>query len=387
MQDFIFNLPTKIIFGKDKVSEIGKHIKKFGPKVFMLYGEGSIKNIGVYDIVIDSLKKEGLDVIEYSGVKSNPVLSHTNKGIKVAKEKRVNCILGVGGGSVIDEAKAIATGFYYKGNVWDFYKGKRNVNKALPIVSVLTIPATSSEVNGGTVLTNEETRQKFGFFNQHLIPQVSILDPKVTFSIPAEYTAYSAVDVISHMLEGYLTNEADLVPVQDRIIEVLIKTVMESTEIILKDPKNYQERAIFMWSASLANSGIPSAGLGNWSAPNHMFGHVLGGYYDIPHGASLSIIIPAWMKYNLEEKTEKFAKLARNVFGVNKKDEKENAKVAVQEFKKWFKKIGAPVSFGDAELPTNELDDLAEGVMEVAKIWGIKGYSRNVILKILKLAL
>ena len=234
MQDFIFNLPTKIIFGKDKVSEIGKHIKKFGPKVFMLYGEGSIKNIGVYDIVIDSLKKEGLDVIEYSGVKSNPVLSHTNKGIKVAKEKRVNCILGVGGGSVIDEAKAIATGFYYKGNVWDFYKGKRNVNKALPIVSVLTIPATSSEVNGGTVLTNEETRQKFGFFNQHLIPQVSILDPKVTFSIPAEYTAYSAVDVISHMLEGYLTNEADLVPVQDRIIEVLIKTVMESTEIILK---------------------------------------------------------------------------------------------------------------------------------------------------------
>lgn len=387
MQDFIFNLPTKIIFGKDKISEIGKHIKKFGPKVFMLYGGGSVKNIGVYDIVIDSLKKEGLDIIEYSGVKSNPILSHTNKGIKIAKEKRVNCILGVGGGSVIDEAKAIAAGFYYKGNVWDFYKGEKNVNKALPVISILTIPATSSEVNGATVLTNEETRQKFGFFDQHLIPQVSILDPKVTFSIPAEYTAYSAVDVISHMLEGYFTNNAGWIPTQERIIEGLIKTVMETTEIILKNPEDYQGRATFMWAASLSNSGIPSAGLGNWSAPNHMFGHVLGGYYDIAHGASLSIIIPAWMEYKLEEKIKKFSKLARNVFGITKKNNKENAKAAIQELKKWFKKIGAPVSFNDAGLPTNELDDLAEGVMEVAKIWRIEGYSRDVILKILKLAL
>jgi len=387
MKDFELQVPTKIVFGKNRVSEIGKYAKYYGKKLLMVYGMGSIKDNGVYDQVIDSLKKEGLEIIEHSGVKSNPTLLHVNEGISIAKKENADFILAVGGGSAIDSAKAIAAGTLYNGNVWDFYEGTAKIKKAIPILTVLTIPATGSEMNGGTVITNMKTKEKFGFIDKHLCPKVSILDPTVTYTIKHKYTSYSAVDACSHLLEGYFTHAEDWFPIQDRYVEGLIKTIIESTNIILEKPQDYKGRATFMWAASLAWNGIGTAGLEGAEVPCHMFAHVLGAYYDIAHGAALSIITPGWMKFNLKRRTKRFAQFARNTLEIKQSNDEDAALKGIQAFQGWFVEIGSPVSFKDAGLPINELESLADSVLKLAGVWGIKGYTRKNIIDIFKLCL
>jgi alcohol dehydrogenase YqhD (iron-dependent ADH family) len=387
MNNFELCIPTKIVFGKGRVAEIGTYAKEYGEKLLLVYGKNSIKKSGIYETVIKSLKDVGLTVFEHPGVKSNPLLSHTKEGILIAKSKKVDFILGVGGGSVIDEAKAIAAGTLYDGDVWDFYKGTAKIKAALPVLSVLTIPATASEMNGGTVITNEETMQKFGFMDQHLFPKVSILDPSVTYTIPADYTAFSAVDAIAHLIEGYFTHNQKPYPIQDRYVEGLVNTIMESAEIILKNPEDYESRATFMWAASLAWNGLATAGVEDSSYPNHMFAHILGAQYDIAHGAALSIIIPAWMKYKYKENISQFAGFAEAIFGIKENNQETAAIRGMEQLKSWFKKIGSPVSFKDAKLPEDELEKLASEIIDLSKVWGVKGYPKQVILDILNLCL
>jgi alcohol dehydrogenase YqhD (iron-dependent ADH family) len=387
MKNFELCIPTKIVFGKGRVSEIGSYAKDYGKKLLLVYGKDSIKKSGIYETVIKSLSDEGLTVFEHPGVKSNPLLSHTKEGISIAKSKKVDFILGVGGGSVIDEAKAIAAGALYDGDVWDFYKGTAKIKSALPVLSVLTIPATASEMNGGTVITNEETIQKYGFIDDHLLPKVSILDPTVTYTIPADYTAYSAVDAIAHLIEGYFTHNQVPHPIQDRYVEGLVKTIMESAEVILKNPSDYEARATLMWAASLAWNGLSTAGVEDSSYPNHMFAHILGAQYDIAHGAALSIIIPAWMKYKYKGNISQFAGFAETIFGIKEKNPETAAIKGIEQLKSWFKKIGSPVSFKDAKLPEGELEKLAGEIIDLSKIWGITGYTKQVILDILNLCL
>ncbi|OQA20886.1 MAG: NADH-dependent butanol dehydrogenase A [Actinobacteria bacterium ADurb.Bin346] len=389
MKDFTLCIPTKIVFGKNKISEIGKYCAEYGNKALFVYGQGSIKSNGIYDIVVNSLKGKGIEFIEYPGVRPNPLVSHAKKGIEVARKEKVGFILAVGGGSVIDEAKAIAAGFFYEGDVWDFYKNTAKIKAALPLLTVLTLPATGSEMNGGTVLSDENTKKKFGFINKHLCPKVSILDPSVTLSIPLEYTAYSVVDACIHLLEGYFTHDDTWSPIQERYAEGLVRTIIECMAKIMENPKNYEARATFMWAATLAWNGIGSAGLGGISSPNHLFAHILGGHYDIAHGAALSIIVPGWMKYKYREKTHRFAMFAENVFGIKNGDENKKALAGIDAFEKWFIQIGSPVSFRDANLSIDELklDELADDVLELADIWDIKEYTRESIIDILKLCL
>ena len=242
-------------------------------------------------------------------------------------------------------------------------------------------------MNGGTVITNEDTMEKFGFIDEHLYPKVSILDPTVTFTIPKNYTAYSAVDACIHLLEGYFTQDDGWFPIQDRYVEGLVKTIIESTNILLEKPKDYNARAILMWAASLAWNGIGTAGVGGASVPCHMFAHILGAYYDIAHGAALSIIVPGWMKFMLKEKTKIFAQFGENVFEIDGKTNEEIAQKSIQAFKDWFVKVGSPVSFSDADLPADELDKLADSTLGLAEVWEIKDYSREDIIEIYKLCL
>jgi alcohol dehydrogenase YqhD (iron-dependent ADH family) len=382
MQNFIYYIPTKIVFGKETIKQIGDYAKEYGKKALFVYGKSSIKKYGVYDTVINSLKKSNIEVIEHRGVKSNPVLSHVEEGIKLANSQNVDFILAVGGGSAIDEAKAIAAGTRTDGDLWDFFIGKRTLKAALPVVDVLTIPASSSEMNCTSVITNDKTLDKVGFVSSLLYPKVSILDPTVTYTIPEKYTAYSGVDIISHLIEGYFTHHDEWAPIQDGLVEVLIKAVIESTERCLKDPEDYQGRATMMWAATLAWNGLYVAGIGDIQVPNHLLEHPLSALYDIAHGAGISIIIPAWMRYASAKNNQKFAQFARNVFNIKDGSPEEAAQRGIEALENWFKKIGSPVSFAEANIPSSDIDKIADRALALGKIWKHENYTRDIIVEI-----
>jgi len=386
MQSFTFWNPTKIVFGKDTAGQVGKQAAKFGQKVLMVYGQSSIKKTGVYDLVKKSLEASSLQVVEFAGVKSNPVLSHVREGVKLAKEQQVDLIVAVGGGSVIDESKAIAAGARTDGDVWDFFIDKATVRDALPIVTVLTLAATASEMNSGGVVTNEETGQKFNIGAPLLFPKVSILDPTLTYTVPANYTAYSGVDAICHLVEGYFTAADPNTPLQDRLVEALVKTVMESTDRILVDPRDYEARATMMWSATLALNGLTPAGIGPFGFPNHMIEHSLSALYDIAHGAGLSIVLPAWMAYTARRAPARFARFGREVFGISEADDQQAATKGTAALKAWFERIGSPTTLTAAGIPATDIPKIAANAVMLAKKWRLDDYTEEVIGEILQLA-
>jgi alcohol dehydrogenase YqhD (iron-dependent ADH family) len=381
MTNFDFYNPTKIIFGENRVQEIGKEALPFGKKCLMVYGKSSIKKNGVYDTVMKSLAEAGISAIEHPGVKSNPILSHTQDGVDLAKKEKVDFILAVGGGSVVDESKAIAAGATMDESIWEFLLGNVEVKDALPVLDVLTIPATGTEMNPTFVLTNDQTNEKVGRGSEPLSPKVSILDPSVTVTIPPDYTAYSAVDVISHLIEGYFTGDDDWTPIQDGYVENLVKTIIECTARILKNPENYQARATFMWAATLAWNGLGPSGIGNWGVPMHLIEHPLSGIYDIAHGAGLSITIPAWLTWKAEKNGSKIAQFGRNVFGIEDADQDSAAKKTIEALKDWFDSIDSPTSFKKADIPESDTEKITDLTCKLASAWGMdKEYTRDVIL-------
>jgi len=383
LQNFVLHLPTKIIFGRDTIKNIGPETAAFGGRILLVYGSGSIKQNGIYDRVTVSLAQAGLTVIEHPGVKSNPVLSHVREGIRLAKEHKVEAVVAVGGGSVIDSAKAICAGAEVNHDVWLFFKGKKGVKSKLPLTCVLTLAAAGSEMNGGMVITNEETSQKFGTGNQLLKPEVSILDPTATFTVPPSYTAYGAVDAIAHLLEFYFTTSDPATPVQDRFMEGLTINIMESCRKVLTRPDDYQARADLMWCATLALNGLTAAGLGMVGFPMHMIEHSLSALYDVPHGAGLSVVMPAWMKWRAAEAPAKFAQLARRVFAVEEKDQYLAALEGIERLKSWFRESGSPVSLRDLDIPESAIPALADNSMALAAIWRLKEYDSAVVSSIL----
>ena len=305
MFDFTFHNPTKIIFGAGKESLIGAELNAAGiNRVLLVYGRSSVVKSGLLDRVMASLKASNIAWSQFGGVDSNPLLSHTREGVAMAKEDKVEAILAVGGGSVLDEAKAIAVGALADEDVWQFFVSKE-VERALPLFTILTLAATGSEMNGNAVITNAETRQKYNIASSHVYPKVSILNPELTHSVPLNYTAYSAVDAIAHVIEGYFTKQPGT-HLQDRLVEGIIKTVIETTDLIMADPNHAKARASFMWAATLALNGLTPAGIGASSFPNHMIEHALSAIYNIPHGAGLSIVMPAWMKWYCSKNPSQF---------------------------------------------------------------------------------
>ena len=381
MNNFTFHNPTKIIFGKDTHLEVGAELKAYGvKKALLLYGAGSIKRSGLYDTTVKSLNDAGIEFVEFDGVVSNPVISHTREAVKVAKESHVDAVLSVGGGSVLDEAKAVAAAALVEHDVWDFFTGTV-ITQSLPIFSILTLAATGSEMNGNSVITNDATEQKFSFTSPHAYPKISILNPELTFSVDSAYTAFGSVDAIAHVVEGYFTQSSGAL-FQDRLTENIIKSVIESTDIIMQKPHDYDARAQMMWSATMALNGLPVNGLKDVSFPNHMIEHALSAIYNIAHGAGLAIVIPAWMQWYKEQKPERFCRFAQEVFGL---EEEMDGIIALKE---WFKAIGAPVSLSEVNIPQSDIPKIVANAFEMAKMSGLDSlYTEDEMTKILQLAI
>jgi len=379
MKEFVFYNPTQIVFGENQTKSIGKYLRN--RKCLFLYGSGSIKKNGIYDKVLESLAKYNVSFVEKSGVKPNPVLSFVYEAIELARKEQVDSILAVGGGSVIDSAKAIAAGFYYDGDVWDFFIDKAQIKQALPIYVVLTLAATASEMNSGAVITNETTKQKFNIRSDYLFPKVSILDPVNTYTVPKNHVANGSVDAIVHLLEGYFTKKYPKTPIQDGFVETLVKTIISSTKQILDNPTDYDARANFMWSATLALNGLTTAGIGAYAFPNHMIGHSLSALYDIAHGSTLSIVFPAWLKYNSATLSDRLKQFGKEVFNIY------DAQHSIVEIEKYFISIGAPTRLKDVGLGQKDIEPIAKNAVSLAKKWGLLEYSEDKIASILTFAL
>jgi alcohol dehydrogenase YqhD (iron-dependent ADH family) len=385
MKNFVFHNPTKILFGTNTIPLIGKETAAFGKTALLIYGQNSIKNNGIYDQVTQALQGAGVTIVEHGGVKSNPVLSHLRQGISAAKKKNVDVIVAVGGGSVIDSAKAISAGTIVEHDVWKFFTGKKSIKSTLPLTCVLTLAASGSEMNTGMVVTNEDTKQKFGIANKRLSPKVSILDPTATFSVSPAYTAYGAVDAIAHVLEFYFTNTEPYTPVQDRFMEGLVISCMDSCNRILQDLENYDARADLMWAATLALNGLTGAGLGKVGFPMHMIEHSLSALYNVAHGAGLSVVIPGWMVHQAQLTPEKFAQFGERVFGITSGSIEQKASAGIQALQSWFESVNSPTSLKELHISAQDIPMIAENAVALAKIWGMLDYKAEKIEEILKL--
>jgi len=388
MKDFVFHNPTKIIFGEGTISQLGGEAKAYGKKALLVYGMGSVKKNGVYDQAVASLQAAGMEIVEFPGVKSNPLMSYARQGVELAKAEQVDVVVAVGGGSVIDTSKSIAAGAVTDTDILEFFVFTSTVETALPLLTVVTIPAAGSEMNGGMVLTNDETLDKLGTCNYApLYPKVSILDPTVTYTIPASYTAFSAADSMSHLLEGYLTHTDDWSPIQDRYVEGLCKSIMEAADKTIADPNDYQGRATLMWAATMAFNDLASTGVGPIRFPNHMLEHPLSAIYDIPHGAGLSVMMLAWMTYASEKGNGRIACFARNVLGIEASDDAAAAKEGIEAFRQWLKQIGSYTSFADAGIPESGIDKITERTVALANLWGMTehGYNADTISEIYRM--
>lgn len=383
MQNFTYHNPTKIIFGQGTIPQVGGECATIGKKALLLYGKGSIKRNGVYDRVVASLKQAGVEWVELDGVKANPTLDHTHKGIALAKREQVDLVLAVGGGSVIDEAKAICAGTRVEHDVWDFYMRKAVAETALPLVAVLTMSATGTEMNGGTVITNEATDTKLGMGFDALYPRTSILDPETLFTVPSEQTAYGCIDATTHLLEGYFTGEDRFTPLQDRYVEGIIRTLTEIAASMIERPRDYALRSTFMWAATLAWNGTAPSGIGAWNTPNHLIGHSMSSLYDTPHGASLSIALTSWMPWYARSRPERLAQLGRAVFDIHDADPSEAARKTIDAFVNWFQSLGSPTTLRDIDA---DLDAFAENVGRCAPLWGLPAYTKEFIVELFKTA-
>lgn len=390
MINFEFYNPARILFGKGREMEAGKLIKKYGgKKVLLHYGGGSIKKTGLYDKVIKILAEEGIEYVELGGVVPNPRLSLVREGIKLCQEQDVDFILAVGGGSVIDSAKAIAAGIFVSHDVWDFYTKKANApDKALPIGVILTIPAAGSETSSGTVITNDENGLKRSMGSEVLIPKFAILNPELTYTLPPYQTACGASDIIAHLMERYFTNVTH-VDFTDRLIEASIRTVLNFAPKVLKEPDNYDARAEVMWAGTIAHNNLLSTGrIGDWGS--HDIEHELSGAYDIAHGAGLSIIFPAWMKYVYKENPERFVQFAVRVFDVDLPFEDKEAIIleGIDRLERFYKRMGLPTRLSDVNIGEERLREMAQKAMIGRETFGnFKNLTSEDIYNIYKLAL
>lgn len=382
MRDFTFYNPTRIEFGKNKEKQIGSYIAEYAiKKVLLTYGSERIKKDGLFDTVVASLQAQGIEYVELGGIQSNPVLSKVKEGIELAKKEGVDGVLAVGGGSVLDSTKAIAAGALYDGDVWDFFTFKAPIEKALPVFDIMTLAATGSEMNSFAVVTNEETKQKYFIASPFVAPKVSVINPELQSSVSKEYLVYSGVDVIAHSIEGYFTAtyHPDLTA---SYVEANIKTAINTTEKLLANPKDYEARGEFAWAATNALNGTTYPGIEGAVSPNHMIEHAISALHNVPHGAGLSVVMPAWMKWYYKENEAQFERFAKNVFGL------ESAIEGIEALETWFEKIGSPTRFSQFDIKESDLDAIAENAHTNSNFFGLSQvYTQEKILEILKLAL
>ena len=355
MDNFNFYSPTEFVFGRDRENETGKYVKKYGgTRVLIHYGSGSAVKSGLLDRVKKSLDIEGVFYTELGGVKPNPRDTLVYEGIEICRRENIDFILCVGGGSVIDSAKGIAAGALYDGDFWDFYTDKAEIEKALPVGTVLTIAAAGSEGSGASVVTQESTKLKRDTGSDLLRPKFSVLNPQLTCTLPAFQTACGAADIMAHVFERYFTNTSE-VEITDRLCEAVLLTMIKETPRVIADPDNYEARANIMWAGTVAHNDIVGVGrIQDWNS--HAIEHELSGMYDVAHGAGLAVIMPSWMEFVMSHNVMRFAQMAVRVFGcqMNFENPEVTAKEGIRAFRSFLHSIGLPVNF--AELGAREED-------------------------------
>lgn len=360
MDNFNFYSPTEFVFGKDRETECGKYVKKYGgKKVLVHFGGGSAEKSGLLAKVRKSLEQAGISYTELGGVQPNPRDTLVYKGIELCRSEGVDFILAVGGGSVIDSAKAIAAGTLYEGDFWDFYCGTP-IEKALPIGVVLTIAAAGSEGSGNSVITKEDGLLKRGTGSDLLRSRFSILDPALTQTLPAYQTACGATDIMAHVFERYFTNTKE-VEITDRLCEAVLLTMVKEVPRVIKDPDNYEARANIMWAGMVAHNNIVGVGRQqDWNS--HGLEHELSALYDCAHGAGLAVIMPAWMEYVRSHNVMRFCKMATRVFGCQMDYENPDATAleGICCFRRFLKSIGMPINFDELGAKAEDIPVLVE---------------------------
>jgi alcohol dehydrogenase len=386
MENFTFVNTTRIVFGKGTEAEAGREMKGLARRVLLHYGKDSIRKSGLFDRVARSLKEAGIEFVELPGVVPNPRLSLVWEGIRICRDRKLEGILAVGGGSVIDSAKAIAAGVPYAGDVWDFYMRKATINAAIPIGVVLTIPAAGSESSFGSVITNEEGSWKRDALSEHMRPRFAILNPELTFSLPSYQTACGAADIMSHVMERYFTN-ARAVEFTDRLCEVTLKTIINHVPRVLREPTNYDSRAEIMWAGTVAHNDLLSTGrIGDWGS--HMIEHELSAIYDVAHGAGLAVVFPAWMKRVYKHDVARFAQFAERVWNVDYSfdDPARTALEGIRRMEVFFREIGLPVTLKELGVKDDRLQEMARKCTERGSVGNFVKMGRDEVLEVFKLA-
>ncbi len=360
MNSFYFCNPTKIFFGQNSIENLENLLKDYN-NILLAYGGGSIKKAGIYDKVKEILKHK--NVFELSGIMPNPRKEKVYEGIEICKMKNIDFVLAVGGGSTIDCSKAIAAGALIEEDFWDYFYLKRNeCRSSLPMGAILTLSATGSEMNGTAVISDFENNKKQGYDSAYFYPKFSILDPAYTFSLPQEQSIYGAIDILSHVFEVYFSppDESNL---SDDFAEAIIKNVMENIAEVLKNPHDYNARANLMWSSTMAINGIIKLSkAGDWEA--HQIEHALSAFYDIPHGAGLAVVHPAYLEYIHKYAPKRFIRFAKNIWNIdtNGKTDSEIALESIKCLKEYFESLNAPKNLRDFNIPKSEIEKIAKTV-------------------------
>ncbi|MTI94658.1 MAG: iron-containing alcohol dehydrogenase [Firmicutes bacterium] len=375
MLNFDYQNRTRIIFGKETHKDIGTVLKPYSNRVLLHYGGGSIKRTGVYDDVTTSLKNSGIEYVELGGVRPNPRLELVHEGIELCRQEGIDFILAVGGGSVIDSAKAIALGVNYSGDVWDFFMRKAEPGEVLPLATILTLPAAGSESSTSTVITNWDEKIKRGFGSEKIRPVFSIMNPELYFTLPDEQIAYGVCDMMSHIFERYFTNTLNT-DLTDGLCETTLRTIMKNALLLKQDNKNYDAWAEVSFAGNIAHNGL--LGLGremDWAS--HAMEHELSAIYDVAHGAGLAVVTPAWMKYVYKTNMPMFVQFAVNVMGVEGSFRDPEAIVleGIERLKEFFVKMGLPVTMQELGIKESDFELMAKKATGLAygKETGIGG--------------
>jgi alcohol dehydrogenase len=360
MNNFSFYNPVRIHFGQGSISNLKTEVPNYGKKVLIVYGGGSVKSNGVYDAVVEQLKEVGAEIFELSGVEPNPRVSTARKGIEICKAENIELVIAVGGGSVIDCAKLIVAGATTDADAWEIVTKKAFPTSALPLAVVLTLSATASEMNSGSVITNWETKEKYGWGSPYTFPKFSILDPTYTYSVPREQIVYGVVDTMTHIFEQYFHNATNT-PITDEMAEGILRTIIEVAPKALEDPTNYEHRETLMLAGTMGLNGFLSIGSrGDWAT--HNIEHAVSAYYDIPHAGGLAVLLPNWMKHNMHVDPARFAKMATKVFGVptEGKTVEQIALEGIEALAAFWQSIGAPVTLADFEISNEKFDEIVQ---------------------------
>ncbi|MGZ9848583.1 iron-containing alcohol dehydrogenase [Macrococcus psychrotolerans] len=386
MNQFTFYNPVKLVFGKESLEQLNDMVKAYsnGNKVLLTYGGGSIKKTGLYDEVMEKLSD--FEVFELAGIEPNPRVETVRKGVEIVKAHNIDFIVAAGGGSVIDGTKLIAAASKYDGDAWDIVTRKAQVDDAVPFGTVLTLSATGSEMNSGSVITNWETNEKLGWGSPLVFPKFSLLNPEVLYTLPEHQTVNGIIDSMSHLLEQYF-NEADNTEVQDQMISGVLKTVMKTGPIAVKDPKNYEARETLMLSSTVALNGFLRLGyVGDWAT--HNLEHAVSAVYDIAHGAGLAILFPEWMRYVSKQSPARFVKFAEDVFNVEASlSDEDKINYAIDELQNFWTSLGAKQKLSDYGVNAEDLEAFADKTLIYGPFGNFYKLQREDILAIYRAAL